>query len=200
VVTSKDPITPANFKDAAAVPGATGPLAPGSDESISLPAHERYLAVRAVDDAGNIGPTSIIDTGATVVPDPDPDPGPGPGPGTGTKPPKVVEPGVGYFYKGKLYLRVLCPKRFKPACQYRATVVTKKKNGKPMSKTVRLKVPSAKSKRVVLKVKKAFLARVEKFAGVNRRTIYLRLKVKAKRATHGPRKTTIYHHLRVRKP
>lgn len=67
IVTSDDPITPASFAGATPLSGAPDPTAPGSGQSYTLPAEtRRYVAVRAVDEQGNVGrPASV---GATVAP------------------------------------------------------------------------------------------------------------------------------------
>jgi hypothetical protein len=56
VVTSQSPITPQNFAQATALSGAPAPAAAGTRQSYALPASaESYVAVRAVDDQGNVG-------------------------------------------------------------------------------------------------------------------------------------------------
>ena len=63
VVQSDDPITPGNFASRATLPGPPPPGDPGSDQQMSLPpstnALSRYVGVRAVDDAGHVGPPAI---------------------------------------------------------------------------------------------------------------------------------------------
>ncbi|MDQ2622740.1 MAG: VCBS repeat-containing protein, partial [Actinomycetota bacterium] len=65
VVTSASPVTTDNFSEASPVPGPPTPGAPGTQDS--FPSNGagilRYVAVRAVDEAGNLGPMSLIDTG-----------------------------------------------------------------------------------------------------------------------------------------
>ena len=62
VVTSDEPITGANFDDATPVEDGAEGRAAGDDESVALPADvKRYVAVRAVDDAGNVGRTVMVD-------------------------------------------------------------------------------------------------------------------------------------------
>jgi Subtilase family/RTX calcium-binding nonapeptide repeat (4 copies) len=63
IATSDNPITPTNFAAAEGLAGAPSPGPAGSSESYSLPAHKRYVAVRAVDEAGNVGWDAEIDTG-----------------------------------------------------------------------------------------------------------------------------------------
>jgi hypothetical protein len=61
VVTSDKPITAANFGSAQPLAGAPKPGAAGNEESMSLPAGaKRYVAVRAVDDQGNIGRPAVV--------------------------------------------------------------------------------------------------------------------------------------------
>jgi hypothetical protein len=62
VATSSSPIGPADFGAAAALPPPAAPRPAGSGESYALPAHQRYVALRAVDDAGNVGWTAAVDT------------------------------------------------------------------------------------------------------------------------------------------
>jgi hypothetical protein len=61
VVTSKRPITPENFAAAKPLAGAPAPAAAGTHQSYSLPAGaERYIAIRAVNAAGNIGLPAVM--------------------------------------------------------------------------------------------------------------------------------------------
>jgi hypothetical protein len=56
VVTSASPVTPQNFAAAVPVPGAPAPSAAGTSQSFALPAgSQRYVAIRAVDEQGNVG-------------------------------------------------------------------------------------------------------------------------------------------------
>ncbi|MGA7435755.1 MAG: hypothetical protein WBW44_09070 [Solirubrobacterales bacterium] len=109
-------------------------------------------------------------------------------------PPKVIPAGVGYFYKNKLFVRVKCPKRFKPRCRVNAVALTKKKRGKVMTKKVRANVKRGKFVRKGLRVKPKFRAKVQKLAKVKRKTLVLRMKVRSKR---GKKKATVFHRLRV---
>jgi subtilase family protein/hemolysin type calcium-binding protein len=61
--TSPSPIGPAEFEDATQLGGAPQPGAAGAAEALALPSHERYVAVRAVDEAGNVGSPAQLDTG-----------------------------------------------------------------------------------------------------------------------------------------
>jgi Ca2+-binding RTX toxin-like protein len=65
-VTSDSPITASNFGDATAIGGLPGPGSPSSKQAYSPPAGaKRYVAIRAVDDQGNIGrPVSVDFRGA----------------------------------------------------------------------------------------------------------------------------------------
>lgn len=61
LVTSSRPITPANFASARALSGAPAPKAAGTAQSLRLPAGaERYVAIRAVDVAGNVGLPAVV--------------------------------------------------------------------------------------------------------------------------------------------
>jgi hypothetical protein len=56
IVTSATPITPQNFAHATPLSGAPTPAAPGTTQSYALPKGAlRYVAIRAIDAAGNIG-------------------------------------------------------------------------------------------------------------------------------------------------
>jgi hypothetical protein len=56
IVTSESPITAQNFASATPLSGAPEPAAPGTPQSYTLPPSvENYVAIRAVDDQGNVG-------------------------------------------------------------------------------------------------------------------------------------------------
>jgi hypothetical protein len=56
IVTSASPITPQNFAGATPLAGAPTPAAAGTTQTYQLPsARQRYVAIRAVDAAGNVG-------------------------------------------------------------------------------------------------------------------------------------------------
>ncbi|HEX6460777.1 MAG TPA: S8 family serine peptidase [Thermoleophilaceae bacterium] len=62
-VQSSQPITGANFAGAQALPGAPAPAEAGTRQTLALPAgHRRYVAIRAVDEQGNVGPPLVIKT------------------------------------------------------------------------------------------------------------------------------------------
>ena len=63
VATSRRPITPQRFAAARQLAGAPAPQPAGTRQSYALPAHDRYVAIRAVDDAGNVGWAASLDTG-----------------------------------------------------------------------------------------------------------------------------------------
>ncbi|MDX6615019.1 MAG: hypothetical protein QOD60_110 [Solirubrobacterales bacterium] len=63
IVTSGSPIDPTNFAAATPLAGAPAPQADGTDQSYALPAHQRYVAIRAIDDAGNVGWSASLDAG-----------------------------------------------------------------------------------------------------------------------------------------
>jgi hypothetical protein len=64
VVTSTAPITPENFDSATPLDGAPTSGEAGSDQSLAVPAGaKRHIAIRAVDDAGNLGPVYDFDLG-----------------------------------------------------------------------------------------------------------------------------------------
>jgi hypothetical protein len=62
LVTSDQPITAQNFADATSLSGAPGPAAPGTKESFAPSAGvKRYVAIRAVDEQGNVGRPLSVD-------------------------------------------------------------------------------------------------------------------------------------------
>jgi hypothetical protein len=63
-VTSDAPIDPTNFAAATPLAGAPTPAAGGAAETFALPPHRRYVAIRAIDEAGNVGWSGQVDTGA----------------------------------------------------------------------------------------------------------------------------------------
>jgi hypothetical protein len=64
IVTSASPITAANFRSAQTLPGAPTPGGAGAAQSYTLPAAaKRYVAIRAVDEAGNVGLPAAVDRG-----------------------------------------------------------------------------------------------------------------------------------------
>jgi hypothetical protein len=64
VVTSTKPIDPTNFGSARSLPNAPGPKPAGGSQTYTIPAGaKRYLAIRAVDDQGNVGRPLVIDLG-----------------------------------------------------------------------------------------------------------------------------------------
>ncbi|HTU15390.1 MAG TPA: hypothetical protein VMF31_09345 [Solirubrobacterales bacterium] len=120
--------------------------------------------------------------------------GGGGGGGTVLPPPKVIPPGVAYLYKNKLYIRVKCPKAFKPRCRVNAVALTKKRRGKLMTKNVRATVRSGGFIRKALQVKPKYSATVKALAKVNAKTITVRLKI---RSSKGKKKGTVFNQLRV---
>ena len=90
VRTSDSPITGAGWESADAVPGTFTPVAAGADASLALQgAFKRYVAVRAVDEQGNVGRPALVDRGENAGPGPNV-PGGGAVPGA-PKPP--AQPG-----------------------------------------------------------------------------------------------------------
>lgn len=64
VVTSRRKITPEDFAAAALLPGAPEPAAAGTKQSFALPAGaERYVAIRAIGEQGNIGLPAVVENG-----------------------------------------------------------------------------------------------------------------------------------------
>jgi hypothetical protein len=61
------PITARTFAAARRVTvGVPAPAAPGTVQSVQLPDASRYVAIRAVDDAGNVGPVATLDRRAVT--------------------------------------------------------------------------------------------------------------------------------------
>ena len=64
VRTSASPIDESNFDSATALSGAPAPAAPGTSQSFTFPAEAlRYVAIRAVDEQGNVGRPAVVDRG-----------------------------------------------------------------------------------------------------------------------------------------
>jgi hypothetical protein len=64
VVTSDRPIDETNFTAAVPLSGAPAPANPGATQTYALPAGaRRYVAIRAVDDQGNVGRPATVDLG-----------------------------------------------------------------------------------------------------------------------------------------
>jgi hypothetical protein len=60
VATSSTPITAQSFASATRVTsGVPAPAEPGTQQQVTVPA-SRYVAIRAVDAAGNVGPVATI--------------------------------------------------------------------------------------------------------------------------------------------
>ena len=62
IATSSSPITPSNFAGARQLPDPPTPRGAGTVQTYALPPHERYVAIRAIDGAGNVGWTATLDT------------------------------------------------------------------------------------------------------------------------------------------
>ncbi len=68
IATSDAPITPENFAAAQGLSNPPQPAAAGTTQTYTLPSHQRYVAVRAVDDAGNVSWDARLDTTPTNSP------------------------------------------------------------------------------------------------------------------------------------
>jgi hypothetical protein len=69
IVTSASPITASNFDQADALANPPAPKAAGQSETYTLPADvKRFIAVRAVDDQGNVGRFAEVDRGGPPPP------------------------------------------------------------------------------------------------------------------------------------
>jgi hypothetical protein len=69
IVTSQQPVCPGNFASATPLPGAPDPSEAGASETYTVPSGaQAHVGIRAVDDAGNLGPVHDFDvagSGAT---------------------------------------------------------------------------------------------------------------------------------------
>ncbi len=69
VRTSDSPIDESNFGSANQLSGAPAPAAAGSAQSFAVPSGvKRYVAIRAVDDQGNVGRLAVVDRGGAPPP------------------------------------------------------------------------------------------------------------------------------------
>jgi Ca2+-binding RTX toxin-like protein len=67
--TSANPITESNFADASQLNGAPDPAEPGTEQSYAFQGEVlRYVAIRAVDDQGNVGRVASVDRGEDPPP------------------------------------------------------------------------------------------------------------------------------------
>jgi hypothetical protein len=62
IATSASPITPLNFAAATPLAGAPTPAVAGTSQEYLLGPHDRYIGLRAVDEAGNVGWAATIDS------------------------------------------------------------------------------------------------------------------------------------------
>jgi hypothetical protein len=67
IVTSDSPIDPTNFATATPLADPPAPQSAGSQQTYSLPSHQRYVAIRATDEAGNVGWSAQFDTAPTTT-------------------------------------------------------------------------------------------------------------------------------------
>jgi len=150
-------------------------------------------------DEGPTGPTGPTDEGPTG---PTGDTGPtGPSGPTGpvrppeNRPPAVVPPGQAFLAGDRLFIRVRCPARFRPRCAVRAVLLDRRRNGRPMTRAITVRVPAGRAVRRVLTVRPAYVERMRRLARLNRRTVFLRLRSAPVR---GRGQAVTVHHLRVR--
>lgn len=126
--------------------------------------------------------------------------GNGGGNGATKPPPAVIPPGKAFYHNGKLFLRVKCPKRFRPVCRIKAFVVTKRRHGKLITRRVNVRVKRGKFKRKALVVKPKFRKRMLKLSKVNQKTVFLKMKIRSKkiRKKKNRKARVVFHHLKVR--
>lgn len=120
--------------------------------------------------------------------------GNGNNPGGVAPPPKVVPPGQGYLYGGRLYIRIKCPARFRPVCRSRAVVLTRINRGKAMSRVAKVRVRTGKFKRASLVIKPQFRKRLRALAKVKHKTLIVRVRFNSNR---GKRNGKVFQNLRV---
>jgi hypothetical protein len=123
--------------------------------------------------------------------------GNGNGNGAALPPPKVIPPGVAYLYRNKLFVRVKCPRRFKPRCRVNFFALTKKRHGKRLTAVRRANVRHGRAVRKVLGVRKPFRAKVRRMAKAKKRVL-VRQRIWTIRGPRSKRKHTVrYQRLRV---
>jgi hypothetical protein len=146
-----------------------------------------------------LGGKVTYDKGSGPDPDPDHD--------GGTKPNKDVA-----TFDGKhLFIRLYCPKVFKPKCKTTSVPVTKKisnkasrkakKKAKQMAKPIKVKIKSGKWKKVSYLIKPKFRAKVQKMVGKKKRLLVIKDTVKAKKLGKKKmkeRSRTFFHRHKVR--
>jgi hypothetical protein len=62
IVTSPSPIAPTNFAEATPLASPPAPEIAGTAQTYTFPSHKRYVAIRAIDDAGNVGWSAQLNT------------------------------------------------------------------------------------------------------------------------------------------
>lgn len=116
------------------------------------------------------------------------------GNGAALPPPAVIPPGKAFLYKNRLFIRLQCPRAFKPRCAIRAVALTKKRRGKALTPVRRANIRSGRVIRKVLGVKPKFRKRVRQMAKAKRRNLIVRVKIRSKR---GKKHVQRFHKLRV---
>lgn len=119
--------------------------------------------------------------------------GAGNGSGAALPPPRVIPAGVAYLYRNKLYIRVKCPRAFKPRCRIALTALTKRRHGRKLTPVRRVNLKRGRTGRKVLGVKRPFRARVRRIARTGKR-IVVRQKIRSRR---GKKRAIRYQRLRV---
>jgi hypothetical protein len=93
-VSSDSPIGPEDFAAATPLAGAPAPSAAGAGEDFPAPSHSRYISLRAIDEAGNVGPPVQLDSAPGAAGSSTGPAGGGSGPGRGgDKPSAPSQPG-----------------------------------------------------------------------------------------------------------
>lgn len=115
------------------------------------------------------------------------------GNGAALPPPKVIPPGVAYLYRNKLYIRVKCPRAFKPRCRISLAALTRKRGGKRLTPIRRANLRWGGTGRKVLGVKRPFRIKVRKMAKARKRVL-VKQWIRSKR---GKKRAIRYQHLRV---
>ncbi|MCB0831705.1 MAG: hypothetical protein KDB64_12315 [Solirubrobacterales bacterium] len=112
------------------------------------------------------------------------------------------------FNGKRLFIRLYCPREFKPKCVTSSVPVTRKVSNraskrikrlaKPMARPIRVTVRSGKWKKVSYLIKPGFRNKVSKMAGKRKRLLVVRDRIKAKkfagRKFKGKSRTVFHKH------
>lgn len=105
----------------------------------------------------------------------------------------MIPAGKAFLYRNKLYIRVKCPRAFRPRCRINLVALTRKRHGRKLTPVRRANVRRGHSGRKVLGVRRPFRVKVRKMAKAGKR-IVVRQKIRSKR---GRKHAIRYQRLRV---